>query len=531
MKRRDFIKAAPVATVPVLLAGMSVKAMASSPFLAALSASSVATDHVLVIIQVVGGNDGLNTVIPLDQYSNLSAARSNILIPAANVLPLNGTTATGLHPSMTGMQQMYNNGFLSIVQSVGYPNPNYSHFQSTDIWMTAEDNGQSLTTGWMGRYMAYEYPNFPTGYPNTTVPDPLAIQIGTSLSPTFQGPTAEMAMAVTDPSSIYNLANGIQSAAPATNAGVELTYIRGVAQQTNQYASVLASAYNAGTSTASLYPTCSELGAALQAVAKLISGGLKTKVYMVSTANDGSFDTHAGQVVAGNTTTGVHATRLQNLSDCIKGFHDDLQASGHADRVLGMTFSEFGRRIISNASVGTDHGAAAPMFIFGNKVQSGIVGTNPQIPAAANVNDNLPMQYDFRSVYASILQDWLCVDRADINNTILLQNFQSLPIVNSADCTSAIHEINSKAGVNLISNYPNPFTASTKITFTTAGGHTLIQVFDCEGRLMRTPIDQDMNAGYYSVDFENENYPMGLYYARFQNGVIQQVRAMNIVRE
>jgi hypothetical protein len=103
--------------------------------------------------------------------------------------------------------------------------------------------------------------------------------------------------------------------------------------------------------------------------------------------------------------------------------------------------------------------------------------------------------------------------------------------VNSADCTTAIHEINSKAGVNLISNYPNPFTASTKITFTTAGGHTLIQVFDCEGRLMRTPIDQDMNAGYYSVDFENENYPTGLYYARFQNGVIQQVRAMNIVRE
>ena len=530
MKRRDFIKKVPLAALPVVLSGISMRAFGSSPMLAALAASAAANDHVLVIIQMVGGNDGLNTVIPLDQYANLSPARNNILIPAAQVLPLNGTTVTGLHPSMTGMQQMYNDGFLKIVQGVSYPNPNYSHFQATDIWITGEDNGQTLNTGWMGRYLAYDYPNFPTGYPNTTVPDPLAIEIGTSLSPVFQGPSAGMAMAVTDPSSIYNLANGIQSPAPATPAGVELTYIREVAQQTNQYASVLTSAYNAGSSTTSLYPTGSQLGAALQAVAKLISGGLQTKVYMVSTANDGSYDTHAAQVVQGATTTGTHATRLQNLSDCIKAFHDDLQASGSADRVVGMTFSEFGRRIISNSSIGTDHGAAAPLFIFGNKVQAGLLGTNPQIPASANVNDNLPMQYDFRSVYASLLQDWFCVPDADIYNTILLQNFQMLPLVDSADCTTAIHEINSKAGVSLISNYPNPFTTSTNITFTTAGGHTLIQIFDGSGQLIRTLIDQDMQPGQYAVNFENQNYSTGVYYARFQNGVIQQVRMMTLVR-
>jgi uncharacterized protein (DUF1501 family) len=530
MKRRDFIKTGSLAALPVVLSGISMRAFGSSPMLAALAASAAANDHVLVIIQVVGGNDGLNTVIPLDQYSTLSSARSNILIPAASVLPLNGSTVTGLHPSMTGMQQMYNNGFLRIVQGVGYPNPNYSHFQSTDIWMTAEDSGQSLSTGWLGRYLNWEYPNFPTGYPNTSVPDPLAIEIGTSLSPVFQGPAAGMAMAVTDPSSIYNLANGIQSPAPATPAGYELSYIREVAAQTNQYASVLTTAYNAGSTTASLYPTGSQLGAALQAVAKLISGGLQTKVYMVSTANDGSFDTHAGQVVAGSTTTGTHADRLKNLSDCIKAFHDDLQASSSADRVIGMTFSEFGRRIISNASVGTDHGAAAPLFVFGNKVISGILGTNPQIPANATVNDNLPMQYDFRSVYASLLQDWFCVDDADISSSIMLQNFQMLPLVNSADCTTAIHEINSKAGLNLISNYPNPFTASTNIRFTTAGGHTLIQVFDGASHLIRTLIDQDMQQGDYTVTFENANYSPGVYYARFQNGVIQQVRTMTIVR-
>lgn len=530
MKRRDFIKSVPLAALPVVLSGISMRSLAVSPLLSALAASAAVNDHVLVIIQIVGGNDGLNTLIPLDQYSALSTARNNILIPSVQVLPLNGTSATGLHPSMTGMQQMYNNGYLKIIQAVGYPNPSFSHFQATDIWITAEDSGQNLATGWMGRYLDYEYPGFPTGYPNSTTTDPLAIEIGTSLSPVFQGPSAGMAMAVTDPSSIYNLANGIQSTAPATPAGTELTYIRQVSQQTNQYAGVLATAYNAGTTSASLYPSGSKLGASLQAVAKLISGGLKTKVYMVSTSNDGSFDTHHAQVVNGATATGTHADLLQNLSDCIKAFHDDLRASSNADRVVGMTFSEFGRRIISNASVGTDHGAAAPMFIFGNKVQSGILGTNPQIPASAGVNDNVPMQYDFRSVYASLLQDWFCVPKPDIDSTILLQNFQSLPLVDATDCTTAIHEINSKAGVTLISNTPNPFTASTNITFTTGGGHTLVQVFDGSGHLLRTLVDQDMPAGDHTVSFASESYATGVYYARFQNGVVQQVRAMVLAR-
>ena len=160
MKRRDFIRTVPLAALPIVLSGISMRTFAASPMLAALAASAATNDHVLVIIQMVGGNDGLNTVIPLDQYANLSAARSNILIPSAQVLPLSGTTVTGLHPSMTGMQQMYNSGFLNIIQGVSYPNPNFSHFQATDIWITAENNGQSLTTGWMGRYLANEYPNF-----------------------------------------------------------------------------------------------------------------------------------------------------------------------------------------------------------------------------------------------------------------------------------------------------------------------------------------------------------------------------------
>ena len=527
MKRRDFIKTAPVAILPAFLSGLSVKAFGASPLMAALSAAN--NDHVLVLIQLVGGNDGLNTVIPLDEYSILSAARSNILIPQNRVLTLNGTSTVGLHPSLTGLQQLYNNGKLHIVHDVGYPDPNYSHFRSTDIWLTGANSNQVLSTGWNGRYLNYEYPNFPTGYPNTDMPDPLAMQIGYFMSPVFQGPSVGMAMSVADPSSIYSLVNGLPDPAPATPAGDELTYIRQVAQQTNQYAGVITTAWNSVTTTQLTYPTNNNLGDQLKVVARLIAGGLKTRVYMVSMSSDGSFDTHAGQVDTTDTTTGKHADLLQTLSDAIKTFQDDIQQLGVADRVVGMTFSEFGRRIISNSSLGTDHGAAAPLFIFGNKVISGITGNSPTLPPSPTDQDNIPMQYDFRSVYASLLTDWFCVPPTDVA-TILLANYQQLALVDGADCTTGVHEINQRAGVNLISNSPNPFTSSTTITFTTAGGHTMIQVFDSMGRLIRTPIDADMAAGRYNVNFENQNYATGVYYARFQNGVVQQVRTMIIAR-
>ncbi len=527
MKRRTFLKATPVAVLPALLSGMTIKAFGASPLISALTANDSDTDHVLVLIQMTGGNDGLNTVIPLDQYSTLSGLRSNILINSSKVLPLNGTTATGLHPAMPEMQQMYNDGKLRIVQSVGYPNPNFSHFRATDIWVTGADSNQTLTTGVMGRYLNYEYPNFPSGYPNATMTDPLAIQIGSFVSPLFCCPTVNMAMAISDPMSLYNLLNGVQDPVPATNAGKELAYVRTIAGQTQTYTQVIKDAAASVTSQGA-YPANNDLADQLKIVARLIGGGLKTRVYLV---NIGGFDTHSGQVVSGATETGDHATLLAKLSSAIKAFQDDLQGLGVADRVTGMTFSEFGRRIVSNYSEGTDHGAAAPLFVFGNKVIPGILGNNPTISAATTVNDNLPMQYDFRSVYASLLQDWFCVPKSVIDSSMLLQNFQSLPLVDPSGCTStAIHEINAKAGINLIRNYPNPFVEKTKIEYTTGGGQTLVQVFDGEGKLIKVLIDQDLAQGRYVVDFYNENLLPGLYYARLQNGVVAQVASMVIAK-
>ena len=419
---------------------------------------------------------------------------------------------------MTGMQSLFNDGKATIVQSVGYPSPNFSHFRATDILMSASDSNQVLTSGWVGRYLNYEYPNFPNGYPNASMTDPLAIQIGSVASLTLQGPSVNMGMSITNPTSFYSLLNGVQDPAPATPAGKELTYIRQVAKQTEQYASVIK---NAATSVIQQlsYPTNNSLADQLKIVARLIRGGLKTRVYMVSF---GSFDTHAAQVNNGDTTTGSHATLLGKVSDAIKAFQDDLAYLGVEERVLGMTFSEFGRRIKSNGSVGTDHGAAAPVFIFGKNVLPGIVGNTPAISSNVTTNDNLPFQYDFRSVYATLLENWLCVKKEDLQQ-VMLKNFQTLPLVNTAACR--VNNPNT-SGLSLITNYPNPFAASTTISYTTAGGHTLVQVIDPLGRVIQTLVDRDMQAGTYNVVFKSGALAIGVYYARLQNLSVQQVRTM-----
>lgn len=528
MKRRNFISEVSKASlIPGLIGGYSFKAFSESALLRALAVTSE-TDHVLVLIQLNGGNDGLNTVIPLDQYAALSSARGNILIPSAQVLPLAGTTATGLHPNMTGFQQLFNNGKASIIQGVSYPSPNLSHFRATDIWLSGSDSSQVLSTGWAGRYLDYEYPNFPVGYPNSTMPDPLALEIGSVVSLAFQGPAVSLGMTITDPTNFYNLINGIQDPAPNTLYGKELTYLRQINQQSQAYSSVITTAANHINQQSPAYPASgtNSLADQLKIVARLIAGGLKTKIYMV---NLGGFDTHSDQVVAGALTTGRHGLLLSKLSEAVSAFMTDLQFLNVADRVVGMTFSEFGRRIISNGSLGTDHGIGAPMLLFGNAVQSGIIGTNPVIPNNANDGDNVPMQYDFRSVYASLLSEWFCVPAADLDQ-ILLQNFQLLPVIQGNACVTSVHELNQKAGENLVWNEPNPFSETTYVHFKSNGGHVLIQIFDCEGSVIKTLSDQEYAPGTYKIWYQNEGHPPGVYYLRMQNEAVQQVKNMLVVR-
>ncbi len=525
MQRRKFIRNTALGTVslPGILNGFGITAHGENSALGQLMTSTVPTDHVLVVVQMSGGNDGLNTVIPLDQYSNYFNARSNIAIPQNKVLALTGTNATGLHPSLTGFRDMYNNGDLCIVQSAGYPTPNFSHFRATDIWMTASNSNEYLTTGWLGRYLNGEYPGYPAGYPNATMPDPLGIQFGSGTSLALLGPTIQTGYTISDPNAFVNNADGGEDViTPGTPAADKLLYVREISKQSQAYYNVVKNAYNAaGNTNQATYPS-GNLANQLKIVARLINGGLKTKIYVVSI---GGFDTHSLQTNAIDTTVGAHANLMASLGGTIKAFHDDLKLMGKDQRVLGMTFSEFGRRVKSNASGGTDHGYAAPLFVFGTKATGGIIGANPVIPAVAGVNDNLPMINDFRDIYWSIMKRWLCQDATSLTE-IMVRNYTDFNVCDNVDC-APVGGREANAALNLVQNFPNPVTNMTTVEFKTDGGQTILQLMNPGGGVMRNLVDHNYDrAKTISIPVNLGDLKPGLYYFHFQNGSKQQMKAV-----
>jgi uncharacterized protein (DUF1501 family) len=518
MNRKDFLKLVPAAGMSVMINGFPVRSLANAALNQLLGVSAVGNNNVIVLIQLIGGNDGINTVIPLDQYSALTTARSNILIPEKKVLPINGSANTGFHPSMGPIRTMYDQGMVSIVQGVSYPNPNFSHFRATDIWLTGSDSGQSLNNGWVGRYLSSEYNGYPQGYPNQLHPDPPAIEIGTTISTCLIGQDVCMGTSVTDVSTFYNLITNTVGDVPDTPAGHELSFLRFMAQQTQQYTSSLQKAAGKAKNLSDKYPDGNLLADQLKIVARLIGGGMQTQVYVVSI---GSFDTHAMQAVPGAPDTGIHADLLTQLSDAVNAFFDDCRLLKVDDRVCAMTFSEFGRRIISNGAAGTDHGTSGPVFVFGKNVIPGIIGTNPVIPANATDEINLDMQYDYRNIYAAVLEDWLGAKKGDADS-VLNRSYAALPIFNAKD------EVTGAASNLLFQNYPNPVTSITTIKFISHGGPTAIILRDNAGRTVKILVSQDFDPGVYEVSFSKDNLPSGNYYYTINNGSYKDTMSLVI---
>jgi len=528
MKRRSFIKNIPGAAAVTVIGGHTISVAPSNPMLQALYEMMYETDRVLVIVQCNGGNDGLNTIFPLDQYDNLKAARSNMLMNASSILKL--TDKTGIHPAMAALADMYKEGKMGVIQNVGYPNFSYSHFRATDIWLSASDANEFLDSGWAGRYLNYEYANYPMGYPNTGMPDPLAIRVGEGIGLGLQMMGVNMGISINTASDPVNLTGNIFKDPPqADYVGKELSYLREVQRQADKFGDVILAAYNKSKNLSTKYPavnnnsTPNNLTNQLKIVARLIAGGLKTRIYWVST---GGFDTHSTQVDAVDFTQGAHANLLKGISDNIAAFTDDCKLLGLEERVAGFTFSEFGRRIKSNASLGTDHGSALPIIYFGKNIVSGVIGSNPIINANADFNSNLPMQYDFRSVYGSFLNQWFCVPQADVN-AILYDKFQNLPILKPASCLStSTHDQNTINGIAVVKIYPNPFVTRTKIDFESFGGFVRLQVFNNQGALITSLVNQELNKGKYTMDLDLEGQLSGTYYIRWENGLLQQVKGI-----
>lgn len=429
--RREFLRNSVLGgalswTVPAFLSGTFAALQAN----AADSATQTPTGRdstILVVLQMAGGNDGLNTVVPFanDHYRR---ARPRLGLAANDVLKLNDDMA--FHPSLTGFKDLYDAGNLAVIQGIGYPNPNRSHFRSTEIWQTASDSEKFERYGWLGRY----FDNACAGADPT-----VGVSIGRQSPQAFAAKTPTGVSLENPQSYRFMTSRGGQGAASEesyrklneadevlqmestggageANSGGTIGAIHGTAvhggsaldflERTAMDAQVSSDkirAVSAKLDNKATYPQ-SQLANGLKLVARLIGGGLATRVYYVS---QGGYDTHTNQA-------GTQQRLLKDLGDSVKAFTEDMKAQGNMSRVLVMTFSEFGRRVAENASGGTDHGAAAPMFIIGNKVKAGLLGQYPSLAPADLVNGDLKYNVDFRSVYAGVLEDWLKTPSAPI---------------------------------------------------------------------------------------------------------------------
>lgn len=450
---------------------------------------------ILVIIQLGGGNDGLNTVIPGEDDLYYSA-RPNIAIPKGTALKLDQDMY--LHPSMVGIKKLYDAGQVAIAQNIGYPNPNRSHFRATDIWNTGSASNVVLEEGWAGRYLMTQYPNFPIQMPM----HPMAVQLGSVESLAFQSDVGRFGTVFEDPNLFFQLVSGStydNDVAPNTQAGEELGFLKQVAASSIQYANVIQTGANKGRNSLT-YPTTG-LGRQLGIVAKLISGGLNTPIYLV---NIGGFDTHANQLTQ-------HANLWKTISEAVATFQTDMTNQNLADQISLMTFSEFGRRVNQNGTLGTDHGTAAPMFVIGKTVRGGIVGSNPDLKLVDS-NGDLKFKYDYRQVYSTILRDHLGLDNVRTAN-IFNATFERLPLYKNS-----IEGLPEQNTMELLVPWPNPIRETALIQYGIfVETDILLAVYDMQGRLMQTLFEGKRAVGSYAVSFEASLFASGHYILSLQD--------------
>lgn len=357
--------------------------------------------RVLVVIQMAGGNDGLNTVVPVSDGRYYSA-RPELAVPALSALPLDATS--GLSPSLPEVKSLWDAGLVAIVEGVGYPQPNFSHFVSMDVWQTA-DPAHKVFDGWLGRYLSAVKDEVEAPFLGLAIGSelPTALETGSVAVPAldslvsyqFQGDPR--APTLTAPR-LKTLRAMYGKAAPASTYGPMIRDTLSAAEVSVQTLQSAHQTYKLAVP----YPANNRLAAALQLVAEAIGSGTGVKICHVSI---GGFDTHADQPTA-------QSVLLANLSSAVSAFYGDLKAHGLDSKVLMMTWSEFGRRVKANASSGTDHGSAAPLFFMGTPVKGGLYGQRPDL---GNLdNGNLRYTVDFRSVYATALESWLGVASKDL---------------------------------------------------------------------------------------------------------------------
>jgi uncharacterized protein (DUF1501 family) len=497
------------------LNGMPAKAFAYNPFAINMEGTN---GKILVIVQLGGGNDGLNTVVPYES-DVYQTKRPDIALKKDQVLPL--MPGLGLNPGLEALYDLYDNGKMSVIQSVGYEKHSRSHFRSTDIWLTGTDYNIYNDEGWVGKYLTKMFPSFPVQVPS----EPMAIQLGSVESMLLQTDVGSTGIVFNDVNSFYSLVQGSSADiedVPNTVAGEELKFMMRVASQSVKYADIIKKKSDIGKNQVTYTGPMSGIGnlsRQLAVVGKLISGGLQTPVYLTTI---GGFDTHANQVVTGSTHTGYHTNLLKQVADAIASFQRDLEIQGLADKVTIMTFSEFGRRVNQNGTMGTDHGAAAPMFVVGNTVRGGVLGSVPNL-SVLDTSGDVTHQFDYRQIYASVLQDHLGVDSKVTRSILGDKDFSTLPIFKAS--TSPL--LTSNPDFELGVNEPNPFMNLTKIrVMLNKATNVKLAIYDMTGRELEVLREGAMDAGRYTIMVDGSRWAAGHYLCALKTDMGMKVNRM-----
>jgi uncharacterized protein (DUF1501 family) len=456
-----------------------------------------------VVVYLEGGIDNFQTLVPLGLQSRINQVRPLLALPESSILNLSNSDL-GLHPSLTNMNTLYDENKVAIIQTVGYDGaPNASHFASLDNWTTATTTEQVESTGWIGRFFGQTDPQYPVNYPNDDCPHPLSIDLG---NPTliFNGPNSNVSYRPDSPDAFSPIAGVQIPNPPDTPSGNKLRIVQRVFEQTQVYGQRLRDRYEAGSPTQS-YPD-TRLGNQLRIVSTLLSGGVETPVFYTDI---GSFDFHGDMVSANDPTVGNQANLLTELDDAIYAFQRDLEQQNKQDDVIMLLFTEFGRKIQGNNSLGSDHGRAAPMFIIGNQVNGGIFGENPTIPdGTLDWDAALDHEFDMRQVYSSVLEQWLIGegDSFTSSDILLNQEFKTLPLIGQ-NTLLASRELARKTII-----YPNPITnRRATIEVNSTGEYFSIELADMAGRKIKGLYSGRIAEGRQQVNLDLSGVGVGNY--------------------
>ncbi|MBK7223062.1 MAG: DUF1501 domain-containing protein [Saprospiraceae bacterium] len=429
--RRDFLQTLGITGgVGLAMGGFSVNALA-----APLLNPPDGNERILVLIRLKGGNDGLNTIIPVYDFGTYKSKRPSIYIPLADTWSLSPELA--MPKTTSSLTKLWNKGAMKVISGVGYQDHNLSHFTSSDIWNTAnpEIETDANKSGWLGRYLLNNQPDYLENLPE--IPGAIKVNSGSNIA--FNDPERiDLAVNFNTPDKLIEIAErgfyyDAQNLPDDCYYGDQVGFLRSVLNVTYKYAPVISNAFKAGSN--DVVYSNNPLSQQLSIVAKLIKGNLGTRLYMVTL--DG-FDTHENQ-------NSDHPRLMSQLSAAVSEFYDDL-GSGLSNNVLSVTFSEFGRRVAENAG-GTDHGTAAPVLLFGSALQGN--GALGQLPSLTQLdgNGNLKHSTDFRSIYATLLESWLCVPATAVD-TILGQEFDRVDNMGIECLASSVADVPLKQGLS-----------------------------------------------------------------------------------